>query len=111
VVIWPPHLIPLDFYFWGCLKENIYATKLKDHNNVINQTEEAAADIRNPLRQLFNITVRHVFGRSFQTSVVMYMYTSLPHKQIVHKNRWSKVMIENSTKAEFACFLPLFNCK
>jgi hypothetical protein len=77
--------------------------------------EEAAADIRNPLRHLFDITVKHVFGRSFQTCVVMYihmyMYTTLPHKQNVHKKRWSKVFIENSTKAEFAFFLPLFNCK
>jgi hypothetical protein len=49
------------FHFWGCLKENIYATKIKDHNSVIDQTEEAAADIRNPLRQIFDITVRCVW--------------------------------------------------
>jgi hypothetical protein len=30
----PADLYPLDFFLWGCFKENAYPMEVKDHNNL-----------------------------------------------------------------------------
>jgi hypothetical protein len=35
----------MDFYLWGCTKENVYATEVLDRDDLINSIEVAAAHI------------------------------------------------------------------
>lgn len=57
---WParsPDLNPLDFFFWGFLKEAVYATPVTDVDNLKQRVFKACEDIRNR-REIFE-RVRH----------------------------------------------------
>jgi hypothetical protein len=46
---WPPHSPhrnPLDFSLQECIRENVYATKVRGHNNLINCILTTVTDIR-----------------------------------------------------------------
>jgi hypothetical protein len=47
-IAWPPRspdLTPLGVYLWMRIKEKVYATELRDRDDLINRTEVAPADI------------------------------------------------------------------
>jgi hypothetical protein len=42
----------LNFLFWGCIRENVYATEVKDDDDLISHNSAAATDIKDQPRQL-----------------------------------------------------------
>lgn len=57
-VPWParsPDLTPLDFYLWGCLKEQVYCVPIDSIEQLINRLQQAAAEIRQRPEQLRNV--------------------------------------------------------
>lgn len=47
-ILWPPRspdLNPLDFYYWGCLKDKVYATPIRDEAELRERIRVAAAEI------------------------------------------------------------------
>ncbi|KAJ4437072.1 hypothetical protein ANN_17207 [Periplaneta americana] len=41
-----PDLTPLDFFVWGFMKENVYATEITDRGHLLQRMNAAATDIR-----------------------------------------------------------------
>lgn len=47
-ILWPPRspdLNPLDFYYWGCIKEKVYANPINDVEELRHRIYEAAQQI------------------------------------------------------------------
>jgi hypothetical protein len=55
----------LDFFLWGCIKENVYAIEVQGCDDMISHILAAATDIRNQFRKLvhartpFDIAAKH----------------------------------------------------
>jgi hypothetical protein len=45
-------LNPLEFFLWGCIKENVYALEIQVPDNLIIHILVAATDIRGHVEQL-----------------------------------------------------------
>lgn len=53
---WPPRspdLTPLDFYFWGCMKELVYSTPVENEIELVGSIVEAGAIIQEENANIF----------------------------------------------------------
>ena len=41
-----PDLTPLDFFHWGCMKENVYETEIASREDLVSKINTTAMDIR-----------------------------------------------------------------
>lgn len=54
-VAWPPRspdLTPLDFYFWGYMKQKVYAVEIQSREHLIQRIHEAATEIKLDVSQV-----------------------------------------------------------
>lgn len=58
-IAWPPRspdLNPLDFYFWGTIKDKVYATPVQTREELIIRIQQACIEMRNDRNQIFRAT-------------------------------------------------------
>jgi hypothetical protein len=120
------------FLFLRILKEEVHAMEVLDHDNLINHTEVAAAEIRNlPKQQVksgaqFDITVRSVCSRREDTSNICCDVHSVcwqvpTTRTECTKKKYSEVTTEKCNKRQnvlsvclsfiLSFFLCFFTCK
>jgi hypothetical protein len=54
LILWPrgsPDLTPIDFFFWGCVKNYVYMDIIRDLNRLKARTREAAQQVTRDVLQ------------------------------------------------------------